>query len=207
MRAGLTLRAFFATVVLLTAGAVSASANADAERFARNLIDQGFGILRDTSIDDATRTARFHAFILPNIDARKTALFTLGSYRRGANPADVDAFVAAFGEYSTAMYETRLITYKNATLSITGTVQNKPGDVTVNTLGDDASLREPIRISFRLHGANGSYKIIDVQVVGIWLSVEQRDQFASILAQNNGRISVLTAILIERTKRMRADLN
>jgi phospholipid transport system substrate-binding protein len=64
-------------------------------------------------------------------------------------------------------------------------------------------LREPIRVAFRLAGA-GTYKIIDIQVEGIWLSVEQRDQFASILGQNNGNIGALTAILNERTKNMRA---
>jgi phospholipid transport system substrate-binding protein len=185
------------------ASAAAASGDPQAEQFARNLIDRGFGILRDATIDNATRSDRFHAFILPNIDARKTALFTLGNYRRGANAADVDTFVAAFAEYSTAMYETRLITYKNATLTVVGSLENKPGDVTVNTLGNDASLREPIRVAFRLAGA-GAYKIIDIQVEGIWLSVEQRDQFASILGQNNGNIGALTAILNERTKNMRA---
>ena len=54
--------------------------------------------------------------------------FTLGNYRRSASPADLNAFVAAFAEYSIAMYQTRLITYRNATLTITGSLENKPGD-------------------------------------------------------------------------------
>jgi phospholipid transport system substrate-binding protein len=198
------LAAMFAAIVLLISPATPAFAGADAERFAKDLIDRGFAILRDDSVDDATRSERFHAFILPNIDARKTALFTLGNYRRGASEAEVDTFVAAFAEYSTAMYETRLTTYKNATLTVIGSIENKPGDVTVNTLGNEASLREPIRVAFRLVGSNGEFKIVDIQVVGIWLSVEQRDQFASILGQNNGKVSALTSILVERTKQMRA---
>jgi len=208
------LRAFFAAclvamsaspaIAVALLGTTAALADQDAEAFARDLIDRGFAILRDDSVDDATRSAKFHAFILPNIDARKTGLFTLGNYRRGANEADIDAFVAAFAEYSTSMYETRLTTYRNATLTIIGSLENRPGDVTVNTLGSDVGLREPVRISFRLLGSNGSYKIVDIQVAGIWLSVEQRDQFASLLGQNDGRIGALTSILIERTKRMRS---
>ena len=48
------------------------------------------------------------------------------------------------------------------------------------------------------------YKIVDVQVAGIWLSIEQRDQFASVLAQNNGDIASLTASLRDRATRLRA---
>ena len=62
---------------------------------------------------------------------------------------------------------------------------------------------EPLRIAFRLSGEAGAYKIVDVQVEGIWLSVEQRDQFASVLSQNRGDIASLTASLKDRTIRLR----
>jgi phospholipid transport system substrate-binding protein len=137
------------------------------------------------------------------MDARKTALFTLGPYRRSAPEGVVEPFVEAFTAYSTAIYGAHLVDYSAATLRVTGDVTNKPGDVTVMTLAEGAGLREPLRIAFRLAGAGPAYKIVDVQVEGIWLSVEQRDQFASVLAQTRGDIPSLTTSLKDRATRLR----
>jgi phospholipid transport system substrate-binding protein len=191
-------------VLLLLAVAGPAVANEDAESFAKRTIDRGFAILRDENGTSADRQARFHAFILQYVDARKSGMFALGVYRRGADAAVLDAYAAAFTEYTIEIYESRLENYKNATLTVIGSLENKPGDTTVNTLGSSPSLREPVRIAFRLAAGNGSYKITDIQVEGIWLSVELRDEFASLLAGNGGDISALTRILTERTSKMRA---
>jgi phospholipid transport system substrate-binding protein len=180
-----------------------AAADDGARAFTQTLIDKGFAILRDTNADEAARVNRFNAFILAHMDARKTALFTLGPYRRGVPDGVVEPFVAAFTDYSTAIYGAHLVDYSAATLHVTGDLANKPGDVTVTTLAEGGGLRQPLRIAFRLAAAGGTYKIIDVQVEGIWLSVEQRDQFASVLAHNKGDIASLTASLKERATRLR----
>jgi len=180
-----------------------ASADDGARAFTQTLIDKGFGILRDTRMDKAARVAGFNAFIVGHMDARKTALFTLGNYRRGAPDGVVEPFVAAFTDYSTAIYGAHLVDFADATLRVTGEIVNKPGDVTVMTVAEGAGLREPLRIAFRLSGTGGAYKIVDVQVAGIWLSVEQRDQFASVLSQNRGDIAGLTNSLKDRATRLR----
>ena len=183
--------------------ATPASADDGARAFTQTLIDQGFAILRDARADEGTRVRRFDDFIVQHMDARKTALFTLGNYRRGAADGVVEPFVAAFTDYSTAIYGAHLVDYSTAVLRVTGEIANKPGDVTVTTVAEGGTLREPLRIAFRLAGDGGNYKIVDVQVAGIWLSVEQRDQFASVLSQTNGDIPSLTASLKDRTTRLR----
>jgi len=195
--------ALAALSLCLALGAAPASADDGARAFTQTLIDQGFAILRDAQADEGARVRRFDDFIVRHMDARKTALFTLGNYRRNAPAGVVEPFVAAFTDYSTAIYGAHLVDYSGATLRVTGEIANKPGDVTVTTLAEGAGLREPLRIAFRLAGAGGTYKIIDVQVAGIWLSVEQRDQFASVLSQNHGDIPSLTASLKDRATRLR----
>ena len=193
------LSACIGLVALASAG--PALADRDAETFAQGLIDRGVGILRNTS--DPQRRAKFRDFILNYADARKTALFALGNYRRGANDADVEAYIKAFTEFATAVYESRLDQYKGQTLKVTGSIDNKPGDTTVNMVVVDPAAREPLRVAFRLLGGGGNYRFVDIQVAGIWLSVEQRDQFASVLSQNRGDIASLTASLKDRTSRLR----
>ncbi len=179
-----------------------ASADDGAQAFTQTMVDNGFAILRDTRMDKAARVTRFKAYIVGHMDTRKTALFTLGTYRRGAPESVVQPFIDAFAAYSTAIYGTHLVDFAGATVRVTGDTSNKPGDVTVMTVAEGGPLREPLRIAFRLSGEGGTYKIVDVQVAGIWLSVEQRDQFAAVLSQNRGDIAALTASLKDRTIRL-----
>jgi phospholipid transport system substrate-binding protein len=197
MRRFLTLgRAGVLTAILglwLLASGQAVAANPDAESFAQRLIDQGVGILRNTS--DPARRAKFREFILQYADARKTAIFALGNYKRSASDGDVEAYVQAFTTYATAVYESRLDQYKGQTLKVVGSNDNKPGDVTVNMTVVDPNAREPLRVAFRLLGGGGSYRFVDVQVAGIWLSIEQREQFAGFLSQNGGSVPRLTTHL------------
>lgn len=199
-------RAFLATLVGFAAfvSTAPARADADAEAFAQRLIDQGVGILRETA--NPARRAKFRDFITQYADARKTALFTLGAYGRAASDADKNAFVIAFKDYATAVYESRLDRYKGETLKVVGSVDNKPGDITVNMIVAGSNTPNPLRVAFRLNGGNNNYKFIDIQVEGIWLSIDQRDQFAAFLAQHNGDVPALTAHLQAQTQQLLASV-
>ena len=125
--------AAFGLVISLTA--TPASADDGARAFTQSMIDSGFAILRDTRVDKATRVRRFTGFIVAHMDARKTALFTLGRYGRGAPQGVVEQFIAAFTDYSTAIYGAQLVNYSAASLRVTGDITNKPGDITVMSPG------------------------------------------------------------------------
>lgn len=197
-------RAFLAVLVGAASLMSVAPANAgqDAEVFAQRLIDQGVGILRNTS--DPARRAKFRDFVTQYADARKTALFTLGNYRRGASEADIEGFVKAFTAYATAVYESRLDQYKGQTLKVVGSVDNRPNDVTVNMIVVDPNASNPLRVAFRLLGGNANYRFVDIQVEGIWLSIDQREQFAAFLSKNNGSIPRLTAHLQAQAQQIMA---
>ena len=47
-------------------------------------------------------------------------------------------------------------------------------------------------------------RLFDAQVEGIWLAVEQRNQFGSYLAQHNGDLQALIDFLADETARLRA---
>jgi phospholipid transport system substrate-binding protein len=208
----MTVRTFTRlAAVLITAfawfmAAPLASANSDAEAFTRHLIDEGTSILRDSSGND--RREKFRHFISQYADVSWAAKFTLGAYGRGADKSALDAFTDAFREYATAAYESNLDKYKGQTLKVTGSVDNKPGDVTVDTVvldGHGSSNGEnALRVSFRLFGSGGSYKFVDVRVEGAWLAQSQREQFNSILGRNGGSIPGLTSELASRTERIRS---
>lgn len=188
-------------LIALPVFARTAAANPDT--FTQSLIDRGVSILTDNSGGVAARNARFRSFLEQYADIRAAALFTLGNYRRSASEAEIEDFASAFKEFAIAIYEKRLEQYAGQSLKVTRSVQNKPGDFTVYAeeagKGPDA-----LKVAFRLLGTENNYRFVDVNVAGVWLSVEQRDQFSSFLSSNGGKVPLLTADLRRQTASIRS---
>lgn len=176
-----------------------AAASTPAETFVQENVQRGLGILNNHSIPDSQRRAEFRDFLTSLTDIRRIALFTLGSARRSAAPAELDSFVNAFRDYAVAVYESRLNQYAGQTLRVTGSTERSPGDFIVNTVMVDPSGRtngqEPIQVDFRVISENGKFVVIDASIVGVWLALEERDQFTAFLQQSNNNIGALVSHL------------
>lgn len=192
------------SLAVLTWGvAFARPAAADPKAFTQSLIDQGVAILNDTSGGLSARNARFRTFLERYADIERAATFTLGSYRRSASEAEIKEFVAAFKEFAIAIYEKRLEQYAGQTLTVTKSVQNKPGDYTVYA-EETGKGQDALKVAFRLLGDDNNYRFVDVNVLGVWLAVEQRDQFASFLNANGGKVPLLSADLLRQAAAVRA---
>jgi phospholipid transport system substrate-binding protein len=195
-RRALLLAALLSAPALMVAGP-AAAANA-AESFVDENIHKGLDILRDKKLSTEQRRDQFETLLLGLVDVRRIGLFTLGQYRRTAPPDDVEAFLAAFKNYATAAYQSYFARYTNQTLKVTGSTQRSPTDYIVQTsLSDPNSSQQPSEVDFRVRTDTGKPVLVDVAYQGIWLSLEERDQFVAFLGQNNGNIRTLIAHLSE----------
>ncbi|MGB8366034.1 MAG: phospholipid-binding protein MlaC [Rhizomicrobium sp.] len=194
-------------IAIATVVAAPALAQTPAEAYVQQNVQKGLTILNDHSIPDAQRRAEFREFLTSLTDIRRIALFTLGAARRTASPADIEAFVDAFRDYAVAVYESRLNQYSGQYLRVTGSTEIKPGDDIVETVLVDPSGKsngqDPIKVDFRVDQENGRSVVVDVSIVGVWLGLEERDQFAAFLQQHNNDISALVTHLQDLTAKLR----
>ena len=187
------LAALAATPVLLATPAFAANA---AESFVGDNIHKGLEILNNKRLTAAQRRDQFETFLLGLVDIRRIALFTLGQYRRSAPPDDIEAFVGAFKNYAVAVYQSYFSKYSGQTLSVTGSTERGPTDFIVATqLMDPNSNQPPLQVDFRVRTDTGKPVLVDVSVSGIWVSLEERDQFTAFLGQNGGNVRTLIAHL------------
>ncbi len=204
--AGTVFAAIIAAAVLSLSA--PASAATPAEAFVQTNVQRGLSILNNHGIPDAQRRAQFRQFLTSLTDIRRIALFTLGSARRTASPADTEAFVNAFRDYAVSVYESRLSAYSGQSLKVTGSTDRAPGDTIVSTVLVDPSGKtggqEPIEVDFRVLGDGGKFVVIDASIAGVWLAIEERDQFSAFLDQNNQSVGSLVAHLNELTTRLRS---
>lgn len=203
-------RALLAALVL-TAAAIFASAPAGAatppEAFVQANVQRGLTILNDHGLADAQKRSQFRDFLTGLTDIHRIAVFTLGAAKRTASPADVDAFVNAFRDYAVAVYESRLSAYSGQTLKVTGSTDRAPGDTIVSTVLVDPTAKsegsQPIQVDFRVLNDGGKFVVIDVSIAGVWLAIEERDQFSAFLEQNNDSVPALVSHLNDLTRRLR----
>jgi phospholipid transport system substrate-binding protein len=173
-----------------------ADANA-AETFVGTNIQAGFDILNDRNASPAERRDRFAAFLLGLTDVRRVALFLLGRYAANASQADLDTYVAAYQDYVLGVYQTYFQLYAGQSLRVISSRERAPDDFVVTTNMVDPASRQtnPLPVDFRVRTDGAKPVLVDVAVAGIWLALAQRDQFQSVLAQNNGDIKALSAHL------------
>ena len=205
-------RLFAAAMIALFAFAAPMAAAASlppggAEEFVQINVQRGLGILSNHRIPDEARREQFRVFLTGLTDIKRIAMFTLGNARRTASPADVDAFINAFRDYAVAVYESRLNQYAGQSLKVTGSTERAPGDFIVTTVLVDplgqAKNQEPIEVDFRVLNDNGHLVVIDASVVGVWLAIEERDQFSAFLQQNNDNLPALVGHLKQLTEQLR----
>lgn len=201
------LKVILAAIMFALVAPAAASAATSAETFVQQNVQRGLSILNNHSIPDAQRRSEFRDFLTSLTDIRRIALFTLGSARRTASRSDVDSFINAFRDYAVAVYETRLNQYSGQSLRITGSTEIKPGDTIVKTVLVDPSGRtsgqDPIQVDFRVVSDNGKFVVIDASIAGIWLALEERDQFTAFLQQNNDNVPALTVHLQRLAEQLR----
>lgn len=193
-------------LIVASAALVGAPASANvppAEAYVQNNVQIGLSLLNNHSMSTDQKREQFERFILGLTDMKRIANFTLGQYKRSASPQEQEAFAQAFQSYAIAVYQSYFAKYSGQTLKVMGSQQRAPGDTIVTTVmidPNDKSGQPPLEVDFRVLGDNGKYVVIDFSVSGIWLALEERDQFVAFLGQNNGSIPLLITHLKELAK-------
>jgi phospholipid transport system substrate-binding protein len=188
-------------LVALTALVVGALGSTHAattpEAYIKTLSDQAIAILTNASLDHQARNDAFRVLILGNTDLDGVAEFALGRYARQMRATNrYEEYVSLFREYIVRIYAARLSGYSGEQLMVTRAVPSEKGDIIVlSQLLPGRSGGNAIAVNWRLRQSDGAYKVADVQIAGAWMSIEQREQFTSIIANNNRETAKLIDFL------------
>jgi phospholipid transport system substrate-binding protein len=188
-------------------GVGATQAATPAESYIQDNAQKGLTILKDASLSRDAKQTQFQAFLESLIDIHRVALFTLGAAAKSAPPEDVAAFTEAFRGYAAAVYQEQLAHYSGQTLKVTGSTERAPGDFIVRTVvlepnGNQSANAD--EVNFRVQDSGGKLVVVDASVMGVWLAIQERDQFTSFLSQHNNDVKALTADLLKRAANIRA---
>ena len=142
-------------------------------------------------------TALVDSKVMPSVNFEVATRSAVGPQWRSATPEQRARLQTEFKTLLLRLYAGALTQLKDQTVSITRTLPT-PGSTQVIVQSEVKGSGEPIKLDYRLDKAGEVWKIIDVNVGGIWLVQNYRSQFATELGK--GGIDGLINTLAERNK-------
>jgi phospholipid transport system substrate-binding protein len=139
--------------------------------------------------------------VMPSVNFEAMTRSAVGPQWRSATPEQRKRLQEEFKTLLVRVYAGALTQVKDQTVEVTKTLP-VPGGTQVVVQTEVRGKAEPIKLDYRLDKVEADWKIIDVNVGGIWLVTSYRSQFAQEL--NNGGIEGLVNKLAERNKAARS---
>lgn len=145
--------------------------------------------------DIAKVNALVETKILPHVDFRKMTATAVGRNWSSATPAQQDQIAEQFRKLLTFTYSGALSQVRDQTIQFKP-FRGAPGDAAaqVNTEVINTHGGEPIQMNYRLVKESDGWKIIDVNVLGVWLVQNYRSEFDQQISSGgvDGLIKTLT---------------
>jgi len=146
-------------------------------------------------------TALVDSKVMPSVNFEVATRSAVGPQWRQATPEQRTKLQTEFKGLLLRLYSGALTQLKDQTVSVTRTLPAQ-GSTQVVVQTEVRGSGEPIKLDYRLdktgEGATAGWKIIDVNVGGIWLVQNYRSQFAGEITK--GGIDGLIKTLVERNK-------
>ena len=133
-----------------------------------------------------------------NVDIEGIGMYTLGKYRKNLNESQKIKYKKLFNSYFLKSFSSRLVDYSDPKISVVSKKKINEKYTIVNTILEETSKNPEIKIDWRIYTKNPERPLIrDLIVEGLSLARTQKEEFKSILQNNNEDIDYLFKSLEE----------
>lgn len=198
-----TLRLLGLVLVLMLGPLPVSAAQGDPEGYIRGFADKALALVTDRSASLPDQRARFDALLTEHFDLEGIGRFLLGRYWRLATDEEREAYHKAFKESLVYTYTARFGEYGGQTLQVDGSREDGRFLLVQSRIVDPAG-SAPVRLDWRLLPTGDSFKIIDVVIEGVSMSLTQRQEYASVIQANGGDVTALINALNKRMSELKA---
>ena len=142
-------------------------------------------------------TALVDAKVMPNVNFQRMTASAVGRFWRQATPAQQQRLQEEFKKLLIRTYSGALKEVRDQTVQLKpsrGAADAAEAVVRTEVRGSG----DPIQLDYRLEKSTGSWKIYDVNVLGVWLVENYRNSFAQEIGANG--IDGLIGKLAEKNK-------
>ena len=191
----LNRRKFFLSVATLSLGLApmaGARAAAPAEDYVHQLGTDVLRMAKGGHRGDRGLQRRFAGLLNRYINVPSVANFALGTKRASLPAGDKGKFYSLVANYAAGLFVFYVQDFQGSDLKI-----NSSSEQGAFTVVDSTIVGTGEQLRWRLIGSPGNYRIADMNVKGIWLSIAMKKMFEDTLNASNGDFQPLYAKLRE----------
>ena len=155
------------------------------------IVDQASSILSGNLTEDEKIT-QLNEIAENNVDIRGIGFYTLGKFRKSISSEEQDRYADLFRKYFLKSFSSRLVTYTDPKINVISEKVVNEKYTIVNSVLVATEKRPEVKIDWRVYTKDPDKPLIrDLIVEGLSLARTQKEEFKSVLQNNNNDINVL----------------
>ena len=132
------------------------------------------------------------------VDINGIGYYSLGKHRKNISVESLERYLDLFEKYFLKSFSSRLVVYTNPQIDVIGEEVLSPKYTIVNSILKATDDRPEVKIDWRVYTKNPDRILIrDVIIEGLSLARTQKEEFNSVIENNNGDIAKLFATIEE----------
>ena len=163
----------------------------------KEIVDQASKIL---SSDDPveSKIIKLNDIAERSVDINGIGMYTLGKYRKSISEEDKSKYQKLFKSYFLKSFSSRLVDYTDPKINVVSEKKVSDKYTIVNSILEANKGRPEVKIDWRIYTKNLEKPLIrDLMVEGLSLARTQKEEFNSVIQNNNGDINSLFKVLEE----------
>ncbi|HEY8191843.1 MAG TPA: ABC transporter substrate-binding protein [Alphaproteobacteria bacterium] len=169
---------------------VAADAGDGGQKFIEGMAQRAVDFLANTTMSQDQKAVEFRNLLQDSFDLETIGRFALGRYWNTATPEQRKEYQRLFRDMVVKVYSNRFKEYQGQKVETRSHRNDANGDVIVTSFIVPETGAE-IQVDWRTRNKNGKWKIVDVIVEGVSMSVTQRSDFSSVIQRGGGDMKVL----------------
>ena len=163
----------------------------------KEIVDQASMVL---SSDDPveSKIIKLNDIAERSVDINGIGMYTLGKYRKTISEEDKSKYQKLFKSYFLKSFSSRLVDYTDPKINVVSEKKVSDKYTIVNSILEANKGRPEVKIDWRIYTKNPEKPLIrDLMVEGLSLARTQKEEFNSVIQNNNGDINSLFKVLEE----------
>ena len=183
---------FFLILIFIFKFTFLSAYSSDPKSFISELVTDAIEKLSSTSLSKEEKIQFISEVALNNVDIKALGLYTLGELRKSADKQNIETYQQAFEKYFLKSLTSRLKDYSSSKFEIVSSDKKSSNYTIVSSkiVPDDG--KPEIKIDWRIYTKNPEKPLIrDLIVEGLSLARTQKEEFKSVIQNNNNDINAL----------------
>tara|TARA_Y100000816_G_C26065874_1_gene560156 strand:- start:541 stop:1137 length:597 start_codon:yes stop_codon:yes gene_type:complete len=161
------------------------------------IVDQASSILSSNSSANE-KIIKLNEIAENNVDIKGIGFYTLGKYKKTISSEDQDKYAELFRKYFLKSFSSRLVTYTDPKINVISEKVINEKYTIVNSVLVATEKRPEVKIDWRVYTKNPDKPLIrDLIIEGLSLARTQKEEFKSVIQNNNNDINALFRTLEE----------